>query len=56
MLKNSLLILYSLLGITFQVNGHTPLDGKFFYLQLNAEQSTGYHGLNYIDFTVGSQN
>lgn len=35
---------------------HTPLNGKFFYLQLNAEKKDGYHGLHYIDLMVGSQN
>lgn len=32
----------------------TPTDGKFFFLQLNAENSNGYHGLHYTDFQVGS--
>jgi hypothetical protein len=28
----------------------TPTDGKFFFLQLNPENSNGYHGLHYTDF------
>jgi hypothetical protein len=32
----------------------TPTDGKFFFLQLNPENSNGYHGLHYTDFLVGS--
>ena len=32
----------------------TPTDGKFFFLQLNPENSNGDHGLHYTDYLVGS--